>query len=449
MFDNRIENNEKVYANNSFDRFGDDLTVEVLQYLTLEDKIRLECVSKQWKRCVFERQFDLETNYPRVNRLRLWNSLLKAIKSKRQTEVQITESLLKKCPNIKNVILWSGINSSVLSLIGRYCPNIKSLSYYSNIDSDNNVLSFFRIYGHKLEELNISGDIDKIKNIITFCPNLKKVFIQDFLFLLTEDKEFLPKLEEILSIIEIFPENRINRLKQMKILSDKYSQTIKTLRVELFDLTYEELKTCIEYISQFENLKELRLDINKLNYNKPIDDCLSLIGQKCNKLSKFELRICNSLLISDQFFDLFYEFKAIIKLLIIIPNNRVLSGSVECFKHCKQLNELHITYPELREDFFANIASFVPKLHLLSIQTDKQFSDSFIELFLLNKYIQKVFLTISFSEEIDNNCYYKCWYFNKCLSDVMTSPEKTNVIRINDNCGLITENFGLLNFITD
>ena len=110
MFDNRIENNvitsnAKVYAKNSMDRFGDDLTEEVLQYLTFEDKIRLECVSEQWQRCVFNKKFVLDTNYPRDNRF--WNSLMKVIKSKRQTEVQITESLLKKCPNIKNVILWS------------------------------------------------------------------------------------------------------------------------------------------------------------------------------------------------------------------------------------------------------------------------------------------------------------------------------------------------------
>ena len=50
----------KVYAKNSMDRFGDDLTEEVIQYLKFKDKIRLECVSKQWKRCVFQRQFGIE-----------------------------------------------------------------------------------------------------------------------------------------------------------------------------------------------------------------------------------------------------------------------------------------------------------------------------------------------------------------------------------------------------
>ena len=41
---------------------------------------------------------------------------------------------------------------------GRYCPNIKSLIYCNSIDSDEEVLSFFRTNGHKLEEALIYSD---------------------------------------------------------------------------------------------------------------------------------------------------------------------------------------------------------------------------------------------------------------------------------------------------
>ena len=76
-----------------------------------------------------------------------------------------------------------------------------------------------------------------------------------------------------------------------QILSDKYSQTMKTLNVTLKNLTAEELKTCIECIARFENLKELKLSIFRTNITQPIDDCLSLIDQKCNKLLKLDLSI--------------------------------------------------------------------------------------------------------------------------------------------------------------
>ena len=48
-----------------------------------------------------------------------------------------------------------------------------------------------------------------------------------------------------------------------------------------------------------------------------------------------------------------------------LMNNTVLSGSVECFKHCKQLNRLLIKCKQISEDFFTNINIFLPKLQLI------------------------------------------------------------------------------------
>ena len=45
-----------------YDRFCDDLCEEILQYLSLEDKLRLQCVSKQFQGTVFQRQYELFIN---------------------------------------------------------------------------------------------------------------------------------------------------------------------------------------------------------------------------------------------------------------------------------------------------------------------------------------------------------------------------------------------------
>ena len=68
-FHNYSNTQMKVYAKNSFDRFGDDLTEEILQYLTFEDKIRLECVSKKWQRCVYRKQFRINIKVQSKNRI--------------------------------------------------------------------------------------------------------------------------------------------------------------------------------------------------------------------------------------------------------------------------------------------------------------------------------------------------------------------------------------------
>ena len=155
-----------------------------------------------------------------------------------------------------------------------------------------------------------------------------------------------------------------------------------------------------------------------------------------SKLLTFTLLIYPSTPISDRFLYIFIEYKALKKLKIYFPHIRELSGSVECFKHCKQLIELDISFKGLTEDFFANIELFVPKLRILIIKAYKQFSDSFINTFHSMKNIQNVNLIVD-----DKKTFYtKYWYFGKSLSEVMLSPEGKEVIKITDNCGLFQTN---------
>ena len=50
----KVQSNEDNYRRDSFeDRVCDDLCEVILQYLSLEDRLRLECVSKQFQRTAF------------------------------------------------------------------------------------------------------------------------------------------------------------------------------------------------------------------------------------------------------------------------------------------------------------------------------------------------------------------------------------------------------------
>ena len=368
------------------DRLGDDLTEEILQYLTFEDKIRLECVSKQWQRCVFTKQFGLdivEGSKQTMDSLRIYR------KEERRSpivDMMSLESVLKKCPNIKKVNIEIEVESEVLSLIGQNCPNIKSLRLSPTNGSAEKSMSFFRMYGHKLEELDLNpGELEeeeeldlkhgcpKFIDALQFCQNLKIINYESLSYYLTRQNEFLPKLERIKSTFTVCDLN----CNKLTILSNKYSQTMKTLDVKLDFLSTDQLKTSINNICRFENLTELKLEFMFV-ITEPIDNSLSLIGQKCNTLLKLDLSIGSEIPISDRFFYIFNKFEAIKKLKIKLEHNTVLAGSVECLKNCKQLNELEIIYSELREDFFANIETFVPKLKLLQMETRKHFSDSFI-----------------------------------------------------------------------
>ena len=109
---------------------GDDLTEEVLQYLTFSDKVRLECVSKQWQRCVFEKSFVIEYTEQYVNEChsesfqttlnnliqtkalnyRIYGSVfnrpaLECCKSVRICLSKVILCFLSNCSNIRNLII--------------------------------------------------------------------------------------------------------------------------------------------------------------------------------------------------------------------------------------------------------------------------------------------------------------------------------------------------------
>ena len=200
MFDIRIES--KFYAKDSMDRFGDDLTELILSFFTLEDALRLECVSKQWQRYIFGKQFRLMYNNDDDH----CSNSMQRLCGNRLSSAEWIESVLKKCPNITKVYLYSEVKSEVLSLIGRYCSRLKSLTFYTNGVDD---LDFAQSYGHRLKELTLFGDYihsyskpdDKqIKEFLKFCPNLKTINLENNSRIFREDNEFLPNLERIDSI---------------------------------------------------------------------------------------------------------------------------------------------------------------------------------------------------------------------------------------------------------
>ena len=364
------------YRRDSMDRFGDDMCELILSELNFEEKVRLECVSKQWKRCVFQREAVLSVLEIECN----------DIKEQRELDKHFVEFILKKCRNIKIVDISEEVSSEVLSVIGRYCPHIRSLAFNTNSVEN---LEFFRDNGCKLVKLIVFNGYNEFI-ILQLCPNVKEVYVKNFSVILNEDRDFFPKLERIHTNLWI--ESR--GLNKLQILSDKYSRTMKSLKVIIGYLTEEELKTSIECIARFKNLTELQV-LFKLVITEVNLDCLSQIGQKCTKLLKLELNIDNEIPISDRFFDVFTHFKAIMKLKINLSETTVLKGSVESLKHCKQLNDLQVMGSGLTEDFFTNIASFVPKLKFLKISTDQQFSDTFIHSFNLMKCIRKVELSVN------------------------------------------------------
>ena len=134
------------------DRVCDDLSEVLLQFLPLDDKQRLECVSKQFQRTVFQKQFSIT----------LYSSLQSNYKISKQTEDKVfdrnfmksIEFLLKKCPNIQTMFLNvknNNILKSLFPLITKYCDHLNEFNVY--LDDWKGVElneEFYRKFGSKL-----------------------------------------------------------------------------------------------------------------------------------------------------------------------------------------------------------------------------------------------------------------------------------------------------------
>ncbi|XP_054155947.1 uncharacterized protein LOC128954396 [Oppia nitens] len=125
--------------NDSFDRFGDDLCQLLLQYLPIDDKLRLQSVSKQWLALIFNTQTDLIFN----------NKLLKTVSLNTSRDnnwlIRLFEVIVSKCPNITTVnIRLSSILSGAVYIINRLInllmKNCHRLRHFSIIFNYNDFL---------------------------------------------------------------------------------------------------------------------------------------------------------------------------------------------------------------------------------------------------------------------------------------------------------------------
>ena len=359
-----------VYERDSMEKFGDDLTEEVLQYLCFGDKLKFECLSKQWQRLVFNKEMEIDTINIRLSVrkdfIELKNSFIQIFQTEKyRLERNHLISVVKKCPNISRVRLQC-MSYKDLDVITNYCRRVTKLTLSQPCD-EQTIMSFATKHGMWLQEFGIDLVMfefpDYMKKFLRMCPNIKKINIDrdlehnlDIIY----ESESLKKLEVIKGL-------RVDRKdpKGLDILVRKYGTSLKAIEISFIEMSSDELKSCFAHISRFESLESLEL---KFNYDlgEPIDECLKLFAHKCTKLR--ELRISNnSGLISNSIFFALSELRSLERLEVLIFNRNRVEGSVECLKHMTRLKHLSISPIGQKLDFLANIQTHLPNIRYLKI----------------------------------------------------------------------------------
>jgi len=338
------------YYSDSFDRFGDDLCQLIISYLPIRYKISFECVSKQWKGLIFNKQQNLS-----INTILIENILFNAIKIPKalQNDEQFLEVLFKKFKFIKEIEINFCINDNIIEALIKNCHFLERLILRGEI-KENKLIEFIERCGDRLKFITklVNEKEDKI-SLSCVSPNLKTILCEENTFFA---ENHFPKLEEI-SVTNVYFLNNFDSF------ADLYYKQIRKLRIILWiEALNLNLTAELTQISHFLKLEKLDLIINGFETNEKIlGKELILIGKKCINLRSF--RIESKYLFKLNVFEIFEEFQRIEKLYIVLKETNCANlGSVESLKNCKNLIHLELGISALKDKHLENIHSILPNL---------------------------------------------------------------------------------------
>jgi hypothetical protein len=385
--DNNINNEISLKRDSFSDRICDDLCEVLLSYLSIKDKMRFECVSKQFQRCVYNKENSIEVcdSIEELGQKTIFNKLL--IEIDQSFNYKIPESILKKCKFIDNICISlafiqfnSKAANQLLNLIIKNCNNLKSIAFNFDTISDELIEKFGLKFGQQLREICfISSDLDKninkYKKLLRLCPNLiafSDKCLVDLSLFIDKNELLVTKLSKVnikiesknIALIETFVKSYKNNLKSVSFVA------------LINDIETNVLMKQIVYLK---NLTKLGLDVNFREISiKNFIENLKSIAINCNQLNSFEFHVLgtNSLL-NIEIYNCLGFFKNLNYLVLSLYNfnkqsNKSNEISCKSLKDLKLLTHLKLENPLTNDIFFEDIDKHLPQLKHLDIKVDNK-----------------------------------------------------------------------------
>ncbi|XP_054155955.1 uncharacterized protein LOC128954403 isoform X1 [Oppia nitens] len=223
--------------NDSFDRFGDDLAELLLQYLSIDDKLRLQSVSKQWLALIFTGQTHLVLDEKLFKRMS-FEMTVKNVK-----KLKLFETIVKKCPNITKVNVRD-INffDGLLDLLIKYCNQLTHLSIKQKVTEVWPVVEpifaeFIERFGQQLKTFKFDGNNQQFNRQLLYkvcdrLSHLKTVEITGNDDLFTDSHFRVNRLPIGLKSFNVKLSDK-QSLTLFSKFADSYGQQIRTLNISV------------------------------------------------------------------------------------------------------------------------------------------------------------------------------------------------------------------------
>ncbi|CAG2106215.1 unnamed protein product, partial [Medioppia subpectinata] len=319
----------KIYAKNSMDRFGDDMCGLILSYLSLEDRFRCECVSKQFQRTVFESVVDIDINDRFHDKFKTCFTA-------------IIELLAKKCPNIETIdfrgmfIECKKHIREMLRLFRDNCLNLRQI--YCSFDKK--MAQLYQQFGPLVTRIDCDALSDTVVDTTSgqLLANNLKTF--EFHRYSAEDSQLLSSFvanNQCLKSLDIY-----------KIFVD-LNDTLPELAVQLSRLT---------------QLRRLRLRLEMNGQTLVVNQCLRTIGENCKQLQRLILEVYNAVNVETLDSLRYYcRLKRLHLTIYAVFDEKVLDP----LRHCKRLTHLEL-HLRLGANVLKDLHIKCPRLQYLSIR---------------------------------------------------------------------------------
>ncbi|CAG2162579.1 unnamed protein product [Oppiella nova] len=281
MVDVVVHDNQmpQMYAKDSLDRFGDDMCEHILSYLTLEDRIRCECVSKQWQRLV----------YSNVRHITITAHLMSRNESDGYFYDKKIVAIMKKCPNIESIDCRPVWNCRIVETIIELRDNwrrLRRLDCHFLAFGKDIVDYWFRAIGSMVTELDLKGRTDS-RRLLSLCPQLLRLNVDSLSHVFTEsvDKQLLAKnLRHFGFALRLDTDFDVSMFDTFVA----HNQSLRSLSVTIIPNNI--ITEFVTRVTRLPQLRELKLK-TEVNTEYSISDCLREVAIKCPKLKKLGLEV--------------------------------------------------------------------------------------------------------------------------------------------------------------
>ena len=368
------QSTEDNYRRDSFsDRFGTDSEViDILQYLSLKDRLRLECVSKQFQRTVFYS-----------------NSEYLLLPQKGITNNQQYIHLFEKWPKLNKIIFGSSdpmiweinnkISNDLIELIIKYCNNLTHIRFdlivgiYSKeqkkfLDKFANQLISLINFGKNIE-FKYMDSVENLTSIPIFssAPNLEELVVESFdLFLNQIQFNRLKSFELIL-----YPKY----LDDFQVFIERNAKTLKHLTITCVAFFDVNTQTLLTIIAKAINLVHLAITPIDMITDQSLAYYWNQIAINCKQIKSLRLLLKDNknMRINGETLSILKQFNRLKRLQLFIESSQMASNLIHDFNNSfRGLTHLTICDTSynaiaLNETLLTNIDINLPKLKYLKI----------------------------------------------------------------------------------